>query len=318
MSTSTITSSPAQRAAIRHAINHPKDNPMTSHDYHPSSSHRQTLSYQGHEVTVWIEEITPQRAGEMLTRNSRNRNIRAGNFAKIKEAITQGEWQFNAQPIILARDGHIESGQHRLKSCVETGIPIISLIVQGVSHTAQETMDNGAIWNPGDILKGRGYTNVYALVAMTTAILRWEKYGARAGMSTAGSVYPVTTSQIVARVESEPYLSDVIRTVDRASRLGIPRRLIGAIWYHMDKIDSEDAQHFIDRLSDGEQLTAGDPILTLRNTVLGIDKTKGTKNPVWLSALVIQAWNKFRDGESAHLLRYRAGGAKPQPFPELR
>jgi hypothetical protein len=33
--------------------------------------------------------------------------------------------------------------------------------------------------------------------------------------------------------------------------------------------------------------------------------------------LIVKAWNAYRAGEPVKVLKYRAGGDKPEPFPEL-
>ena len=131
------------------------------------------------------------------------------------------------------------------------------------------------------------------------------------------AVYPVSNQEALARLESEPTIADVARDTQRFGRIGLPGRLAAILYYAFSKIDADDAEAFFDRLASGEGLVRGNPIFVLRAALLGSKTAKGSANPVWLSALTIKAWNKFRAGDDAvGLLKFTQGGAYPEAFPE--
>jgi len=45
---------------------------------------------------------------------------------------------------------------------------------------------------------------------------------------------------------------------------------------------------------------------------------RGERNQRYIAALVIKAWNAYRDGAPVRQLKYRIGGANPEKFPEPR
>ena len=89
----------------------------------------------------------------------------------------------------------------------------------------------------------------------------------------------------------------------------------------LTEIDAEDAEYFFDRLASGEGLYRCDPIFELRNALQeemqqAGGKTRTGRNNTWKLAIIIKAWNKYRNGETVKLLSYRPGGANRERFPE--
>ena len=54
-----------------------------------------------------------------------------------------GYWTANGEPIILTKDFSLIDGQHRLQSCVETDLPLLSVITWGWPEECFDTIDTG-------------------------------------------------------------------------------------------------------------------------------------------------------------------------------
>jgi hypothetical protein len=269
-------------------------------------------------IKTQITTITASKAKELLGNNTRNRRISQGNLEAIKMSLTRGEWELNGEAIKVAQDGTILDGQHRLMACVETGISFKTILVTGLEHKTQTTMDTGKTRTPANVLELNGFKNAVTLAAVTSAIIRSEQYTLRAAViEAAGSSYPLTRKQILQRAQDEPALVEVTSQARKYGPIGLPGKVAGLAIYTFSKIDPEDSEFFFRKLYTGEALDRGNPILTLRNTLQAIkNDVRGERNQVYLLALTIKAWNKFRDGESMMKLSFRPGGANPEQFPE--
>lgn len=273
--------------------------------------------YISNTIKTDIVTITPDIARELLGQNTKNRKISRANLARVTAALENGEWTLNGEAIKIARDGRVLDGQHRLYACAETGVPFQTLIVYGLPDETQDTMDTGKSRGAADVLAINGYSNPNDLAAITTGIIRMENWGLRAATYNGAAAYPVTPKQVLQRVESEPELIDLMQYVMRVRKAGLSSKIAGILFYRFSQIDQVDAQFFFDRLISGENLERGNPILSLRELLLNLKtEMKGARNPGYVAAVTIKAWNKFRAGEECQQLRFKQGGANPEKFPE--
>lgn len=264
-----------------------------------------------------VVTVTPEIARKLLEQNTRNRRVSKGNYAKVLEAMSAGEWELNGEAIKIARNGQILDGQHRLLVCAENDIPFQTLIVFGLESDTQDTMDTGKSRTAADVLSIEGYQNTVALASTVVAIIRDERWGLKNATTTANQAYAVTPKQVLARVKEEPSLEDLTRFAHTVSKCGLSRKIAGLLFYHFSKIDSDDAQFFFESLRDGVGMERGNPIHTLREHLLSLKSNqRGVLNANYMAAVTIKAWNKFRLGEECKQLKYRPGGANPERFPE--
>lgn len=263
-----------------------------------------------------IVTINAEKAATLLDANTGNRKLSQNNLSAIKASLQRGEWKLNGEAVKISDTGKILDGQHRLVACVETGISFQTLIVYNVPDETQVTMDSGKSRTHADVLTLAGYTNAISLAATALAVVRTEQYSLRAALAT-GAAYPVTRNQILERVKAEPNLIEVAQYGKKFSRIGLAGRLASLMFYELSKIDSQDAQHFFEKLRTGDSLERGNPILTLRNQLLTVkDNQRGATNQTYIAALIIKAWNKFRAGDQCLQLKFVVGGASPDKFPE--
>lgn len=265
-----------------------------------------------------VVTITPRLAKQLLHQNTGNRRVANTNLQKIKTAMARDEWVFNGEAIKISKSGKILDGQHRLIAAAETGTTFQTLIVYGLNDTTQDSMDTGKARTIADILTIRGYKNASSLAAITVAIIRSEQWGIRAATINGANAYTVTPPQAVDRIEQEPSLTEIHRAVAPATKIGLPARTGGLLFYKLSEINCDDAQDFFFKLTSGEGLNRGNPVLTLRNLLIALKAERGQKDQTYIAALVIKAWNKYRNGQDLFTLRFVPGGAKPEPFPEPR
>lgn len=264
---------------------------------------------QAHVVT-----LTPEMAADLLARNPRNRKVSKANYSIVRRAIENGEWMLNGEAIKIDTNGVILDGQHRCHAVVDSGISIQTFIIEGLPGDTQETMDTGKARNLGDVLAIRQEANASTLASVVRALTLRESVGLKASIGRQGTV---TIKECTDFLEANPWCRDILGTCKRVARntpLAAPT--VAALWVTFQELDPEDCDFFFDRLVTGEDMGEGDPIFVLRRQFNALSKERGERNKVYIAAITIKAWNKFRAGEQAGMFKFRPGGAKPEAFPE--
>lgn len=269
-------------------------------------------------ITSRVVELTPDYAAELLARNPRNRKISRVNYGTVRRAIENGEWVLNGEAIKVAADGNILDGQHRCQAVIDTGITIKTFLIEGLPSDTQVTMDTGKSRALKDALQINGEPNSVGLAAVIRKCIVSERFGIQAATSNIN--HPITIKECLAWLDCNPWVRGyVIPGADIGRKVGLPGSLASLLMITFDAIDSEDSAFFWARLADGVGLQEGSPILALAKMLQSLKlEVRGQRSQRYLAALVIKAWNKYRDGEPIHQLKFRTGGANPESYPEPR
>lgn len=262
-----------------------------------------------------IVEITPALAKEWLQANTHNRNLRERVVNGYAADMAAGQWVEDGQSIKFSRSGVLLDGQHRLSAIVLAGVTIRMLVVRNLPDSTQDTMDTGAKRTLADVLKLRGESNFTALAAILLRAYQW-KQGYRRTLKKAGGAAP-THRQLLEMLEAHPELR---RSAEIADRVRKSARIAGGTaglchWLFL-RVDQSDCAYFFARLADGVGLQADDPIYALRRALDNLALDHHRAEDTYVTALVIKAWNAFREGRSVQVISWKAGGAKPEAFPE--
>jgi hypothetical protein len=100
--------------------------------------------------TSQLVEITVPLARVMLQRNQHNRSVSQHFVKAYSRDIASGSWSLNGEPIILAKDGSLNDGQHRAEAIVMAGRSITVMLVIGVERDTRTTLDQGRVRTVGD------------------------------------------------------------------------------------------------------------------------------------------------------------------------
>lgn len=264
--------------------------------------------------TARVVDITPAVAAQMLDKNVKNRKVSNRNFGTLVRAMKNGEWELNGEAIKVDLNGFVLDGQHRLHAVVESGVTIRTFLIEGLSSSTQDTMDTGKSRGLADVLAIRGEPNATTTAAVTRRVFLYRRHGLR---SATLSSFPTTVKETLNFLDSNEWIKDLALPAARIGRLAkLPGALTGLLMVVFSEIDQDDADDFFEKLTTGAGLDAGSPLLTLRKQLMKLHEDKGTTNQTYLAAITIKAWNKYRAGESASLLKFTTGGANPEQFPE--
>lgn len=267
-------------------------------------------------LDISMERVTPAIAEKWLAKNTHNRDINKRVVASLVRDMEDGNWLDNGATITFSDEGVLLDGQHRLTAVVESGVSITVIVVRGASAESQHTMDTGAKRTLSNALKLRGEKSYVQLAAAIVANIAWDRgeKSFRAGINR-----KITNSEAMDYLERNPWIRDQIIEVNRFTNRfrGVPTGVISVLYRVFAEIDPFDADAFFDRLACDENHHRGEPIYAARKVIMDdYTRTNGHRDNKWKAAILIKAWNKFRDGEDAITLRFSAGGANPERFPE--
>lgn len=238
--------------------------------------------------TVEIATITPEIAKHILENNADNRPVRKRLLNKIIADINEGRWELNGESIVISKTGELNDGQHRLLGCVETRKPIDSVLVFGMERRTRLTVDVGTARTAGDFL-GMSGAEHKASAAATAKLLLSVKAGGYGGEYTPGAIQALYWSahkkidRACALVAEEPFFKRYGGApLSAAHVLTAPKSL-------------ERAEQFFAKLATGERLSAGSPILALRDRLVELHRER--RRPWHKLELILRYWNAFIDGD---------------------
>lgn len=121
-------------------------------------------------VTWELEVITPKVANDILdNQGGVQRTLRTSVVKKYLAFQELGRWDpFNGDSIKFNVEGKLLDGQHRLETVVESGVPMLFLVIRGLPIEAEMTLDQGTRRTPSDLAKLAGIDK-YSGTVMTAA-----------------------------------------------------------------------------------------------------------------------------------------------------
>jgi len=260
------------------------------------------------DITVAIETITPESAAKMLEHSVGNfRKIDRGRVSKYAAEMTSGKWMFNGETIKLNGTSVID-GQHRLAAVVKSGVTIECVVIRNLDKMTGVTIDCGKGRTLSDWVKYRGIKNAVSVTSMARNIVLYK--AGRWGSQSVSSGY-TKDSEIIEYIESNNdslqashHLSDPCASI-------IPRSFLGALLViacgDKSPADNNMCNWFCKALHSGIGLTDGEPVLVLRNKMVGVEKSR--RESLFLQKMVLTlAWNKTINGERVKILRFALTG----------
>jgi hypothetical protein len=251
-------------------------------------------------------KLTPSLARLLLARNPDNRRLSADAVEKYARDIANGNWRFNGEPIVIAKDGLLNDGQHRCEAVVMAGEAISVVFVFGVDRESRFTLDQGKMRQAGDYLGMHGHSDPVALAAAAAMLWQFRSHGR---LSTASVMRP-TKGEVLAIVGQTPTLAAGLDVADRKGCNLVGGRAMLAFCHCIfaERAGTPAATAFIDSLLTGAALPSRDPILYARNR---LSDMRGRLRPNEKAELIIRAWNAHRRREQPKTLAILDGALPP-------
>jgi len=266
-----------------------------------------------------ILEITAEMAARWLESNTHNRKLRDRYIQRLALLMLRGEWRLNGDAIRFDVNNVILDGQHRLWALVlaakeKPDVTIPSLVIRNLPPEAQETMDTGIRRSLADTLELRGETNC---VQLSSTLNRIHLTELGEGALRNPNVHRLTSAQAVAMLERNPGIRDVVKVALRFRKLipvSVP--VMATCLWQFEHLDHEDSIAFWNAVAVPEKLGRYDPRFVLHQSLNTMAKSTRKPSSVFVHAIIIKAWNAFRQGRDIQLLSFKQGGKTPDKFPE--
>jgi hypothetical protein len=228
------------------------------------------------------ETISPKRAQELLDtywKKDAQRTPAQSVVDGYARAMKAGHWGLTHQGIAISADDELIDGVQRLLAIVQSGVSVRCVVAREVparTNLGQETIDlidRGRIRSVGQQLQLRhGYSNGNLIAAASRSIL------VISGRAVGVLIGPITVGNTLA-------VLDLFGTQVKycaSNRSGLPGLrngvVIGSFAFAM-RCQPDDVRAAYERFVTGENLTRGNPMLTLRNflqTRVGVLGGSGT------------------------------------------
>jgi len=248
--------------------------------------------------------ITPEMAEELLKRNCINRTIKKPRVQRLANAIKRGEWRYNGEPIKMTNDDRLYDGQHRLSAIVVSRIPILTNLILNVQYDDDliPTIDQVGSRSLSDILTIQSKknnsplksSNSKTLAAVVGMIYTWP-YILKRRISTFNN----SSIGVPTKVQLEKLWNENPRLINSLIAEKLTRKFCTpsiAVFCHyiFSNIDENDATKFFNLLLTGAGLELNNPILTLRDRLLGDRNSKLKMSFDPKVVFFIKTWNSYR------------------------
>lgn len=265
-----------------------------------------------------LEFIGPKKANKMLQeQNLSNRKLRPGWVRYLARQMTRNLWMENTgESLKIDRTGNIIDGQHRLAALIKSGRSYHFEIDYEMDPEIFKIIDTGKSRGGADALQIMGVNN-YALVS---AIIASGCSNKMLGDEGGGRDSRPSNLEICDIYEKSPNYWQELAFLGSTTYQGMGVRmlspsLIGAWAHRFNKINRSDCLLFWKDMSEG----GSGPNSPTRQLIKVLHAESLNKNMKMRTkrkaALIIKAWNLFRENRTCRNLNWRAD---KQRFPKLK
>ena len=241
--------------------------------------------------------ITPEKAKIILDNQPPQRPINNSNLSKLKEEIIRGRWLRTHQGIAFNENGHLSDGQHRLRACFETGISIEVMAHFNEPRDMFHAYDGGAVRGMHTHLYLDGLASNQSTAKALSPTLRfiwaYDRNMNPAHFSANNGKSGWSLGDARAVLEAHPRIPNWIETVMSRRIPGLTVSVLAPIFTLIDEADSRKCAVFAHQIMTGENLKAGDPAHTFRET-----SSRLKYSPADTAYRMVRSWNAFYEGRS--------------------
>jgi hypothetical protein len=267
------------------------------------------LKYHDHALLYTL--VTPRMAEEILSRNTRNRPLKAGVVERYARDMAAKKWKHNAMPIRIAADGTLMDGQHRLWAVIESATPTDMILLDGLPEDAIDSIDNGAARGYSDYrtIRAKAEGQAMSYPNEFQAVLRWiywyqtmwpslsrgrvgSKIGTFAELDEIAEQYPKLTE----------YIGDAKAAVHKTHI--IRQSTLAFVYSLAAEYDQNKAALWLDVLQRGVTDVPDHPALALRERMISAKVNREKLDPMHELVFVIKSWNAWAQGQGLRAVRW--------------
>ena len=262
-----------------------------------------------HEIIL----IGPDLAAEYLKHNTKNRSINARHVEFLADQMSYGEFKENGDTVRFTKSGILVDGQHRLLAIIKSGATIPTLVVRGLDEDIINYIDtNARSRKHADVLHLNKYKNTTLLSSIYPIVNAYYTGGK-------GYSEKVSSNTVLKFIEQNPESVTAATFATSYRPWLVPISMAASFHYIACKAGhQEKAEEFLIGFNTGADLSAGNPILSLRNIVIAARKQGKTSWPMHMKFTTmgrfVRTYNNWIQGISKPSHWTFKSGCK---FPEI-
>jgi hypothetical protein len=241
--------------------------------------------------------VTPGLANVILGKNPDNRNLGPAKLLQFASDMRNGRWALNGEPIIIAKTGELNDGQHRLNALIDANA-VLPLIFQfGVERETRFTVDQGKCRSAADYLSMEGVPNATATASIARLVIGYEK----SGCDNINAANEVTNAEVRSRADSDTQLRESASfagSQHKATRNFAAPAIIGFCHYVLTSEHPGDANDYMVQICTGEGLKKNDAAYVVRDRLLNLGRNRGAKIEI-----ILRGWNAYRARRPLKLIK---------------
>lgn len=253
-------------------------------------------------ITTKVVDMTPQKASKILEKNKKNRPLSRVTVRNYAKQMTAGKWALNGEPIIVAKDGTLVDGQHRLNAVVDSGATVPIVLITGVDKSAFKTIDIGKKRTGADALATHNpkfEKNRMVTAAAAKVVYFFDEKG-----NFDYNRDRMTNEELIDFIEKNKGL---LRSVEYAQSLTTARKVapvsaLAALHYLFSKKDVDAAEKFFHKLNSGEYMKKNDPVNVLRNKLFIMSQEVGVIRAREVIPFLVKTWEYVRSDQKTERL----------------
>jgi hypothetical protein len=284
-----------------------------------------------------IATIQPSQASQYLNTVRDNRNVSQKHIRNLTHSLKDNRWMVNGESIKFADDdegnSYLMDGQHRMLAVVQSGIPMTTVVIEGLDPLSFPSIDSGKRRSLADVLSILDFAHPSVLSGGLNILDKYYNGGIGKGGSTTASLpnetaeslmhrYPDMTKSaaLASRMTSTNPISAAISCALHYVFAHIPAKetQVGVLGVVAAELEQEkDADSFFLKLGRGLNLTEDCPIRRFREVMLRHKQAKVSCSRYYTLSGVIKAWNHWRKGTQLKRFVHSIDG-KASSFPKAK
>ena len=205
-------------------------------------------------MNIEMTTITPPMAALLLGNNGANRKLNKRHVDFLADQIKSGKWQKNGQTIVIAKDGTLMDGQHRLTAIVAANVPVAMGLCTGAPRASMPTIDNGKPRSSADVLTMSKCSYATLVAASIHLLYKFDNEslatnGTGGGTKMPNSVVMPALKDIQARVDLD-WLAKIVQKTGRNTRMKVSNLFV-AFYLIASKYGEDIVTQFAEKMNDG-------------------------------------------------------------------
>lgn len=261
------------------------------------------------KIETELMTVTPALCTGWLEANENNRPLHQHIINQYARDMVKKEWDLNGESLKFDTKSNILDGQHRMWACIESDSSFRTLVTTGLPRKSFDTLDTGLNRKASDILGINGEVSVNLLASTLRHI------GYYYGNSMLGG-NRFTNRDIEGLLDQHPDVREYVKRGNTNHVKWCAGSVIATCWYLASRKNKGIADAFFESLSTGTNLTAGSPVLILRNKFIDVQASAAQKlTSIEKIEMIINAWNLHRKGKTVKHFKLASLSKSSDEFP---